>query len=313
MAFFSVAPDPPGENEAILGLQANQLLTSMQVEPSRVDAVLSQAADHLNELSGGGLAALLATAALSGRFDSKVFELAMSDTVLRQKQFSPADQALLAHVQVAIRLRAPRMRGLPFDVALSCLAQHNSMVTSLQGIFDPVALCLRRMGVSFLYRQVHQPTGYLLWLTLPPSASVGSQPLPSSNSPPRQRSAIRGIPAGSIPGSLPGRAALSGRGMGAGSWVLEVDGPWSSIPGTNAPSLASRLYQANLQAAGLRVARVLPSERERLLGPGAARAIDVKRQGDDEGMRSPRVISDRSEAQTLPELLAHIVKTMALS
>jgi hypothetical protein len=57
-------------------------------------------------------------------------------------------------------------------------------------------------------------------------------------------------------------------------WSLEVEGEWNCIPGTSAPSLAHRLYCANLGAAGVGTLTVTNAEREAFLGPSAAQRID---------------------------------------
>ena len=305
------------------GERAAAILSGMQADPGRVSAAvaraLSPSTGGLAALSGHGLASLLATSCLVGNFDPSLFTSALSPPILRAKTFLPEDQCLLAHVDVALKLRAAgSIKPLPPDVSLACMALYNASVTELQGVYDPVALALRRMGAPLTYRSHDPATGYLMWLTLPANAAAAVDAAAAgtaSDGPAGSGSFVRGVPVSSIPtgpsglrhrrvGGVTSAGALSG----IGRWALEVDGPWSVIPGTGQPSLASRLWQSNCHATGLRVARITTEEREKFLGPSAHRSIDAFRRQEGGGS----VSGERSDAESLPDLLRVIMRDMAL-
>lgn len=265
---------------------------------------------------------------------------ALDERHLRSKTFDDADQATLLHSHVALRsygedaglasagahavqrhARLARLR-LPRDIAAACLRSHNGSVAALQGIYDVLALQMRRLGLPYTYRTVLSNTGYLVWLLLPtqPAASL----------------ALAAAEAGGLAGMgvTPRRWGSHGR-AGAVRATLEIAGEWNALipqagPGAASeyrPSLAHRLYLRNLAAVeGIGHAHISAAEREALLagagidGGGLRDPSGAPIQAGAEeaaawaaaagGWRDPlsgrRVRQSRGDCGTLAELLQHI-------
>lgn len=172
------------------GAAASDMLSRLQAEPARAHALVAQAVPQLDQLDGTGLANLLATAALVGDWSPSLWGPVLAPPYasgggggggggpLRRLTFDAPDRALLAHVHVALtgtRGAHPYGRGLPPDIAAAAVASFNGGQLALQGLYDVVALALRRMGVAggqLTYRSVQPSTGYLVWLTLRDRKSV---------------------------------------------------------------------------------------------------------------------------------------------
>jgi hypothetical protein len=211
----------------------------------------------LADMGGRAMANLLATSALADVFDPDLFRAAFGPaasgqgggqgSAIRSATFDASDQALLAHVAVALEARAPAdCPRMPVDIARHCMRAFNRSRAELQPIYDAVALALRRLQLPYQYRQEDPTAGYLLWLTLPARCSDDGGESSAGAAPP----SVRG-------------------------WVLEVEGAWNTIPGTAAASLEQRLFEANLQALGFGVLKITLAEWQRCAALGGAAAMDL--------------------------------------
>jgi hypothetical protein len=131
------------------------MLDAFSAQPSRFAAIAGAAAGRLPQLDGGGLASMMATAALLGDFGATrelaaFWAAALDEDALRSRVFSPQDQALLYHVHVAATgAGAP---GLPRDIADHCERECRAQEAALQGLYDVLALALRRLHVPYTYK-----------------------------------------------------------------------------------------------------------------------------------------------------------------
>ena len=312
-ASSSVAVSDNGANKAAFAL------STVTLQPSSVLSLLRSAAPRLETASGRTHANLIGTAALAclehsaapratsspAASPSQSFEaetesflrLAFDQRLLRRLEFDAADQALLYHAHLTLRLlyaRRPASGGgvrpasqpcLPLDIAHACLRAHNASVQTQQGMFDVLARALRRAGVPYTYRTTLPQSGYLVWLLL--------------QCRPRQapRDGVSLFPA-------PNRASL------------EVAAEWNSLP-NGAPTLGQRLYAANLALAdGVRVEHLSHAERDAFLsapmlinddGYGARDAVrtSVGGEASPHDGTSKRAASTRDSFESLPDLLAY--------
>lgn len=214
---------------------ASILLDTALANPSMVHSVVEKVSGpaQIFRLGGSGLVNLLGITALLDLWEESAdfFRLALSNEEIRSRMLSESDMALLHHIIIAMKIRAPKELDLPElspDIERACAkAAHNVEVGATAKLYNIVSLQLDRMGVRIGQRYAQPSTGYTLPLVLLPQRGVSH-------------------------------------------YVLSIDGPWNSRPNTSHHSLARLLWAANIRSVpGWSVLSITGDETNRVLGGGS--------------------------------------------
>ena len=198
-----------------------------QADPQRAHQTVMNAAIHIDQLDGRAVAQSLGIAALCRMWLPDLFERALHPTVLRSRKFDTTDQQLLYHVDVACALHNSGADSLipelPMDVRRHCRMAEQEAESQAMPLYASMSTRAVRAGygtdVSYQFKIFSTELG------------------PSRASAPVYVAQL----------AMPSKRVL-----------LELQGEWNCIPGTQELSLATRLKHANLQQLGWR-SHMVPS------------------------------------------------------